>query len=103
MCCCNYPKRFRAETVAVATGVTTLTLPATAEINAGDIIDILVASPIPDGTNGTVLSVTNGTVTGNVLVSNGNYFRPRPLLSRTIFRVQFFDDPAHFQLIAVKR
>ena len=104
MCCCNnYPKQIRAESVTVAAGETTITLPATAEINAGDIIDILIASPIPDGTNGSTLTVTNGTITGDIYMCNGNYFRPRPLLSRTIFRVQYFDDPEHFQLITVKR
>lgn len=103
MCCCNYPKRFRAESVTVAGGITTLTIPATAEINPGDLVEILVAVPIPDGTNGTQLSVTNGTLTGSVFVSNGNYFRPRPLLSRTVFLVQFFSDPEHFQLVKIKR
>ena len=100
---CRYPTRARATTVAVATGTTTITLPATTEINPGDVIDILVAVPIPDGTNGTVLSVTNGTVTGSVNIFNGNYFRPRPILSRTVFRVQYFSDPGHFQLLAIRR
>ena len=103
MCYCNYPKRIRAESVAVAAGVTTITLPATPEINPGDVLDILVAVPIPDGTNGSTVSITNGTITGDVNICNGNYFRPRPILSRTVFRVQYFDDPEHFQLIAVRR
>lgn len=102
MCNC-YPKRVRAESVAVAAGVTTITLPSTAEINPGDVLDILVAVPIPDGTNGSVVSVTNGTITGDVNVFTGNYFRPRPILSRTVFRVQYFSDPEHFQLIDIKR
>lgn len=103
MCCCDYPKKYRASSVAVTGGVTTITLPSTAEINPGDVINLLVAVPIPDGTNGSTVSVTNGTVTGSINVCNGNYFRPRPILSRTVFQVQYFSDPAHFQLIAVKR
>ena len=103
MCCCKYPKLIRAESVTVAAGVTTITLPDTVEINAGDVIDVLIASPIPDGTNGSSVVITNTTVSGEVFIFNGNYFRPRPLLSRTVFRVQFFDDPEHFQLISVKR
>lgn len=100
---CRYPTRARADTVTVAAGTTTITLPATTEINPGDVIDILVAVPIPDGTNGTILSVTNGTITGSVNIFNGNYFRPRPILSRTVFRVQYFSDPEHFQLLAIRR
>jgi hypothetical protein len=42
-------------------------------------------------------------VTGNIMICNGNYFRPLPLRSRTVLRVQYLDDPAHFQLISVKR
>ena len=103
MCPCKYPKRIRAASVAVAAGVTTITLPTTADINPGEVIDVLVAVPIPDGTNGSSVSVTNGTVTGNVLVCNGNYYRPRPILSRTVLRLQYLSDPAHFQLLAVRR
>ncbi len=102
-CCCNFPKKIRATSVATAGGTTTITLPATPAIIAGDVIDILLSTAIPDGTDGTILSVTNGTVTGNIMICNGNYFRPLPLRSRTVLRVQYLDDPAHFQLISVKR
>lgn len=102
-CCCKYPKRIRAASVAVAGGVTTITLPATPAISAGDVIDVLIATPIPDGTNGSSVSITNGTVTGELMVCNGNYYRPRPILSRTILRVQYFSDPEHFQYIGMKR
>lgn len=91
--------RFRASTVATTGGVTTITLPATAEINSGEIIDILLATSIPDGTDGTQISITNGTVTGNLLNGNGNYLRPYPLTSRTVIRCQYLSDPAHFQII----
>ena len=100
-CCDVYIPRIRATTVAVAAGVTTITVPATPEIIDGGVYDILLATTIPDGTDGTQLSVTNGTVTGSVMNGNGNYFRPLPLRSRTILRVQYLADPAHFQIINV--
>ena len=91
--------RFRADSVAVAAGVTTITLPATAEINSGEIIDVLLATSIPDGTDGTQITITNGTVSGELMNGNGNYLRPYPLTSRTVIRCQYLDDPSHFQII----
>lgn len=101
-CNCNYPEDVRAESVAVAAGTTTITLPSTTEIKAGDVLNIGLFTAIPDGTNGVPISITNGTVTGDLLVRNGNYFRPRPLLARTVFQVQYFSDPEHFMLLDVK-
>jgi len=92
--------RFRADSVAVASGTTTITLPSSAEIANGEIIDILLATPIPDGTDGTQISITNGTVTGNLMNGNGNYLRP-PITSRTVIRCQYLSDPAHFQIIQI--
>lgn len=101
-CCCKSSiPQIRATTVAVAAGVTTITLPETPEIVAGDVVDILLATAIPDGTDGTQISITNGTVTGNLLNGNGNYLRPYPLTSRTVLRVQYLADPAHFQILDV--
>lgn len=93
--------RYRATTVAVAGGVTTITLPATAEIENGQIIDVLLATAIPDGTDGTQITITNGTVTGDLMNGNGNYLRPYPLTSRTVIRCQFLSDPNHFQIINI--
>lgn len=93
--------RIRATTVAVATGVTTITLPATPEIEPGEIVDILLATAVPDGTDGTQITITNGTVTGNLMNGNGNYLRPYPLTSRTVLRVQYLADPAHFQIVNI--
>ena len=97
---CNVT-RFRATEVEVAAGVTTITIPASPEINPGDVFEVLLASPIPDGTDGTQVTITNGTVTGDLMNGNGNYFRPLPLTSRTIFLVQYLDDPAHFQILRI--
>ena len=91
--------RYRATEIAVADGVTTITLPATATIENGQIIDVLLATAIPDGTDGTQISITNGTVTGNLMNGNGNYLRPYLLTSRTVIRCQYLGDPAHFQII----
>lgn len=96
----NIPQ-IRATMVAVATGTTTITIPATPEINPGDVVAILLATAIPDGTDGTQIEITNGTVTGDLMNGNGNYLRPYPLTSRTVFMVQYLDDPAHFQIIDV--
>ena len=101
--CCNFPKRIRATTVTTTGGATTITLPATPDIEPGDVIDVQLYTAIPAGTDGTTLSITNTTVTGFVMAFNGNYYRPLPLRSRTILRVQYLNDPAHFQLIAIRR
>ena len=66
-CSCMYPKRYRASSVVSADGVTTITLPATAEITAGGLYDIGLFTAIPAGTDGTQVIITNGTVTGNVM------------------------------------
>lgn len=100
---CNCIPRIRATSVTSTAGATTITLPATAEIIAGQIYDIGLFTAIPAGTDGSTISITNATVTGFVMNSAGNYFRPLPLRSRTILRVMYLDDPAHFLLIGVKR
>ena len=100
-CNCNNVTRYRATEVAVADGVTTVTIPATPVINPGDVIEVLLATPIPDGTDGTQITITNGTLTGDLMNGNGNYYRPTPLTSRTVFLVQFLDDPAHFQILKI--
>ena len=98
-----YPTRYRAETITVLNGVTTITLPSTSEIEAVNVYEIGLFTVVPSGTDGTQLVITNGTVTGSVMKANGNYFRPLPLCSRTILCVQYFDDPAHFQILAKRR
>ena len=101
MCCDPNIAQFRAISVAVAAGVVTITIPATSEINSGDIVDIQLFTSIPDGTDGAQLTITNGTLTADVMNGNGNYLRFYPLTSRTVLRVQYLDDPNHFQIINV--
>lgn len=101
MCECDNVTRFRATSVTVAAGVTTITIPASPVINPGDVIEVLLATPIPAGTDGTQITITNGTITGDLMNGNGNYFRPNPLTSRTVFLVQYLDDPEHFQILKI--
>ena len=89
----------RAQSIAVSGGVSTVTVPGTYDIVPGGVYNILLATPIPDGTDGTQISITNGSVTGTVMKGNGNYARAKPLTSRSVLAVQFFDDPAHFQYV----
>ena len=100
-CCKTNIPRFRATSLVVAGGTTTITIPASPVINPGDVIEVLLATPIPDGTDGTQITITNGTLTGDLMNGNGNYYRPTPLTSRTVFLVQFLDDPAHFQILKI--
>ena len=101
MCECNNVQRYRATEVTVADGVATITIPAAPAINAGDVIEVLLATNIPDGTDGAQVAITNGTITAALMNGNGNYFRPLPLTSRTVFLVQYLADPSHFQILKV--
>lgn len=96
----NIP-RYRASSVAVADGVTTVTIPASPALEPGMVADIILSTAIPAGTDGTSVSVTNGTVTGSLMNGNGNYLRPSSLTSRTVLRVQYLADPSHFQIIGI--
>lgn len=101
MCCDPNIAQIRASSVEVADGVATITVPATATFNSGDIVDILLATSIPEGTDGAELVITNGTITASVMNGNGNYLRFYPLTSRTVLQVQMLTDPLHFQIINV--
>lgn len=102
-------QRVSATLVAVAgTGniaTTTITVPATVTFAPGCIYDILLNAQVPEGTDRTIVAVTNGTDTMNLYQHciSGNYARAVRLGSRTVLRVQYFDDPAHFVLLAVRR
>ena len=99
-CNFNCPIRVRATTVAVAAGAVTVTVPASTEFVAGQVYDIGLFTNIPDGTDGATIQVTNGTTTAYVMNCVGDYLRPRPLNSRQILRVAYFDDPSHFLRVA---
>ena len=93
--------RIRATSVAVTGGVATITIPASPVIETNEVVDILLATSIPDGTNGAQLVISNGTTSASVMNGNGNYLRFYPLTSRTVLRVQYLGDPLHFQIINV--
>lgn len=102
-----YVQRITAESIAVTgtgnTAETTITVPATFEPVAGGIYDVLISAQVPAGTDGTILTITNGTVEGSVYQRmSGNYARSRALGWRKVLRVQFLDDPAHFNLLGVR-
>lgn len=102
MACCepNIPK-IRAASVSVTSGVATIAIPPTPTIENGDVVDIQLFTSIPDGTDGAQLVISNGTLSNSVMNGNGNYLRFYPLTSRTVLRVQFLNDPQHFQIINV--
>lgn len=102
-----YVQRVSASSIAVAgtgnTAATTITVPATTTFAAGCIYDILINTQVPDQTDGTIVNITNGTVTASLQQRcNGNYARSRALGWRKVIRVQFFDDPIHFNLLAIR-
>ena len=102
-----YIQRVSAESIAVSgtgsTATTTITVPETFTPAAGGIYDVLINTQVPALTDGTILSITNGTVAGSVYQRmSGNYARSRALGWRKVLRVQFLDDPAHYNLLAVR-
>lgn len=106
MCKCSCNNRIQSvtpTTIATAAGTTTITLPATFVPVNGGIYDIPLAAAIPDGTNGTVISITNGTVTGDLLNRLGSNVRMGTLCASTTLRVMYLEDPEHWNLISVRR
>lgn len=102
-----FTQRITAKSITVTgTGnaaVTAITVPSTFTPAAGCVYDILVSAQVPVQTDGTILAITNGTTTTNVLQQmTGNYARARALGWRKVIRVQYFDDPGHFNLIYVR-
>lgn len=102
-----YVQRVTAESIAVSgtgnTAVTTITVPESTEFAAGCTYDILISAQVPNATDGAIIAITNGTVTGQIMQGfTGNYARARALGWRKIIRVQFFADPDHFNLLGVR-
>lgn len=87
------------ESITVADGVVTITLPATFDPISGGLYNIPLRASIPEGTNGAVINITNGTVTGALLNAVGSNVRLGPLNAQWVLRVQFFADPDHFNLL----
>ena len=101
-------QRVTAESIAVSgtgsTAETTITVPSTFEPVAGTMYDFLMSAQVPAATDGTIIVITNGTDEWQLLQSmTGNYVRARQLGWRRVIRAAFFDDPAHFNFVAVRR
>lgn len=95
---CGCVQRIKATSVAITGGAVTITVPSTVTFTRGQIYEIGLFTNIPTGTDGATIQITNGTDTEYVMNNAGNYFRPLPLRSRTILRVMYLADPAHFLL-----
>lgn len=102
-----YIQRVSVTNIAVTgtgnTAITTLTVPATFTPISGGIYDILISAQVPSATDGTIITITNGTISGDVLQrTTGNYARSRALGWRKVLRVQFFDDPSHYVILGMR-
>lgn len=102
-----YVQRITATKIAVtgvdAAAVSTITVPGNVTFAPGGIYDILLRTQAPALTDGTIVNITNGTQAGSIMErSTANYARSRGLGWRKVLRVQYFDDPAHFVLLAVR-
>lgn len=100
MCNCNRVQVVVPTTITQATDTTTITLPATFEPVAGGIYDIPLSAAIPDGTNGNIITITNGTITGNLLNRLGSNVRMGTLNAQWVLRVMYLEDPEHWNLIS---
>lgn len=101
--CNSCPNIISASSITLSEGVYTITVPSTFTPTVCNIYCILLRTPIPTGSNCNSVVVTNGSATWNVLVNNGNNWRPCELKCRSILQLKYFDDPAHFYLCRVKR
>lgn len=94
--CSICPNIIPASSVAVADGVTTITIPAGTTLQNGTNYCIGLFTTIPAGTNGSQVNVTDGTNTYTIFNKVANYWRPCcGLRSRTMLKVRFLNDPAH--------
>ena len=85
-----------ASAVAVADGITTITIPAGTTLQSGNCYGIGLFTTIPAGTNGNQINVTDGTNTYIIFNRIANYWRPCcGLRSRTVLKIRFFNDPNH--------
>lgn len=97
--CCKCCKLVSVSSIAVVGGITTLTIPAEIVPTDGENICLGLFLNIPAGTNGTAVNVTNGTTTWTIYNKIANWWRPCcGLKSRTILKLKYYNDPAHFIL-----
>jgi hypothetical protein len=95
--CTICPNIVPASSIAVADGVTTITVPTGTTFQNGSCYCIGLFTTIPAGTNGTQVNITDGTNTYTIDNRLANYWRPCcGLRSRSLLKVKFFNDPNHF-------
>lgn len=99
-CNCKCVQQVIPTSVTAAAGVVTITLPATFVPVSGCVYDISLEAAIPEGTNGAVITITNGTITGNLLNRLGSNVRMGPLNAQWILRTMFLADPNHYNLLS---
>ena len=100
VCCPNF---VAATSVATAEGITTITVPSTFNPTVCNCYCLLIRTSIPNTTECNSVVVTNGTVTWPILVCDGNNYRPCQLKCRSVLKLRYLSDPAHFLLEKVKR
>lgn len=96
-CCkCNEIVKVTASSVTLTDGVSTVTIPSTVTPADGTVYKIYLRTSIPSGTDFSQISITNGTVTANVMNHSANYFRPYVLKGWMVLTVRYLSDPSHF-------
>lgn len=97
-CSCDFCKNIIAvSSVTTSGGITTVTVPAGTIFEDCTSYCLGLFLTIPAGTNGTQINITDGTTTYTVFNKVANYWRPKcGLRSRSVLKVKFLDDPAHF-------
>lgn len=102
-----FVERVDATSIAVSgtgnTAITTITVPDTFTPVAGGVYDIRLSAQVPVETDGTIVTISNSTISGEVMQRiTGDYARARNLGWLRAIRVQFFADPDHFMLVGVR-
>lgn len=99
MCnCCNRILQATAESVTVASGVVTITMPADFVPVEGCLYDISLATSLPYGTNGAEILIG----TAPLLNRLGSNVRMSELNAQWVLRVMYLGDPDHYNLISRK-
>lgn len=100
MCNCGRIQQVVPTSITVQDTTATITLPTDFEPLNGQIYDIPLSVSIPEGTNGAIINITNGTISGNLLNRLGSNVRMGTLNAQWILRVMYLSDPSHFNLIS---
>ena len=67
MCDCGRIQQVVPTSITISDTTATITLPTDFKPLNGQIYDIPLSVSIPDGTNGAIITITNGTISGNLL------------------------------------